>query len=87
MSGEQIRMEGRWVMTSVVTRDPEWLLTFRIGAIRVATIHFRTNKLVELNMWGRPSEFFAEPKSVSRAMTRMHELLKSPPPNQEGERP
>lgn len=67
--------EGRWVMTSKVTRDPAWLLTFYIGAITVAEIYF-VGKGPVLHMWHKEEGPFA---SVSNAMRRMHQLLKLPP--------
>lgn len=66
-----------WIMTSEVQHDP-WLLTFRIGEVRVAEVTFETNKVVLLRMWDW-SETFHEPKAVSQAMTAMHRRLKTPP--------
>lgn len=66
--------EGRWVMTSQVRQSP-WLLTFYIGAIPIAEIYF-VNKGPRLKLWGKEEGPFA---SVSNAMRRMHQLLKSPP--------
>ena len=67
--------EGRWVMTSSVTRDPGWRLTFHIGAIKVAYIEFVSKKPC-LFMFDKVEGPFA---SVSNAMRRMHQLLKLPP--------
>lgn len=64
-------------MTSTVEKDP-WLLTFRIGAVKIAEVSFLSNKVVQLRMWGA-SPVFAEPQAVKKAMTHMHELLRSPP--------
>lgn len=61
-------------MTSQVTKGP-WLLTFRIGALEIARIHFEGKK-PHLWAWDRHEGPF---ESVSAAMARMHELLKSPP--------
>lgn len=69
-------------MTSVVTRAP-WELRFYIGAVLIARMWFPAHKVLQMDMLERPAEQFTGPKAVSLAMTRMHELLKSPPP--EGE--
>jgi hypothetical protein len=66
--------EGRWVMSSHVRHAP-WLLTFYIGAIPIAEIYFVYKKPF-LKLWDREEGPF---DSVSAAMRRMHELLKSPP--------
>ena len=67
--------EGRWVMTSKRTIDPTWCLTFSIGSIPVAKIHFE-NRKPYLWMWHKQEGPFA---SVGNAMRRMHQLLKLPP--------
>lgn len=63
-----------WIMNSEVTRRP-WLLTFRIGSLPVALIHFEDKKPV-LEILGHTLTGF---KTVSEAMKKMHELLNSPP--------
>lgn len=64
-----------WVMHSKVTHKP-WCLTFYIGAVQIAEISFHANKKSWLCMWG---ERFGPFNTVSAAMTKMHELLNSPP--------
>lgn len=66
--------EGRWVMTSHVNKSP-WCLTFFIGSITIAEISFSSKKPY-LIMWHKQEGPF---DSVSDAMRRMHQLLKSPP--------
>lgn len=67
--------EGRWVMTSRVTREPSWLLTFYVGAVTVAEIFF-VSRRPYLRMWHKEEGPFA---TVGNAMRRMHQLLKLPP--------
>lgn len=67
-------MMAPWIMNSEVTRRP-WLLTFRIGSLPVALIHFEDKKPVLETLTGTHKGF----KTVSEAMHKMHELLNSPP--------
>lgn len=69
------KTEGRWVMTSQVTKSP-WSLTFYIGAITVAEIIFIGANKPHLRMWHKEEGPFT---SVADAMREMHRLLKSPP--------
>ena len=64
-----------WIMNSEVTRHP-WTLTFRIGSLPVAMIHFENKKPVLEILGGTTIKGF---KTVSEAMSKMHELLNSPP--------
>lgn len=65
-------------MTSHLQKKP-WCLTFYIGAITVAEIFFE-GKGPHLLMWHKQEGPFA---TVGNAMRRMHQLLKSPPDEQE----
>jgi hypothetical protein len=67
--------EGRWVMTSQITKDP-WTLTFFIGAIPVAKVFYSGQSRIMLRMMHKSEGSFA---SISDAMKRMHQLLKLPP--------
>lgn len=65
-----------WVMSSEVKRQP-WCLTFYIGAIPVCCIDFESKKPVLHSLYGDHGPF----ETVSAAMTEMHRLLNSPPPD------
>lgn len=84
MNSDQTIPPGKWVMTSVVTRDP-WCLTFYIGAVPVAQMNFIGKGVLEMSMLDRKPEHFTGTKAVSLAMHRMHLLLRSPPPGGEAE--
>lgn len=68
----------KWVMSSTLTQNP-WTLTFYIGGAKIAEISFLKRGIVCLDMWRREMELFDEPKGVSRAMQRMHQILETPP--------
>jgi hypothetical protein len=81
MSGEErpgSQQPGKWVMTSRVSRDP-WQLRFFIGAVPVARIEFYRKGYVMLTVLDTDPIYFQEPKAVSKAMSAMHEMLRSPP--------
>jgi hypothetical protein len=63
-----------WIMHSDVRHRP-WCLTFYIGSIEIAKIEFENKKPI-LYTWDQRHGPFG---TVSAAMTRMHELLNSPP--------
>lgn len=68
----------KWVMTSQIKKDP-WELRFFIGAVQVAEFSFVGKDTLSGRFGGHISEIFTGPDAVSSGMKRMHELLSSPP--------